>query len=505
MTTSDCSANDGRDTSGFRTKVLRATFWSAVCLWGNRVFTLLFLAILARVLDPAAFGLVALSSVYIGFLTIFQEQGFGPSLIQRKDLNPDHLSTAFWMNLACSLVLLVITMLGAPLIGRLFHEPRLPMIVRGLSPLLVISGLTCVQRAMLHRQLAFRTLALATIMGVLVGGVAGTVAALNGFGVWSLVCHQVVMRACESGLIWWQSRWRPAFRWNRMCFLDLFGFGKYVVGSQLLSFVQVYAADMVIGLFLGLTAVGLFDVAHRCIRMILQMISGVVSRVSLPTFSRLQEQPEHGRVLFLKATKQITLVSFPAFAAMAALAPEIVGTIFGEKWASAAPPMRALCFMGMIQSTCYLKRSLILGYGRAKWHFSLEVTTLILMLIAVFLAVRMGIVAIAWAQVSVVFLSFLFLVFVAFRLVHLRATVYMRTISPALIASAAMALVIYVIRVAVAEYIGVIQILIVGLSIGGGVYFAAVWLIDPVSLTDTWQYVRALLTRTKCAEPNIGA
>ena len=111
------------------------------------MLTLLFFAILARLLGPQAFGLVALSSVYIGFLMVFQDQGFGHAVIQREQLHPDHLNAAFWMNVTLSLVLALATVAGAPVVGWVFHEPRLAGIVRGLSPLFIIGALTIVQRA----------------------------------------------------------------------------------------------------------------------------------------------------------------------------------------------------------------------------------------------------------------------------------------------------------------------------------------------------------------------
>jgi O-antigen/teichoic acid export membrane protein len=509
MIKSDCSPLTGSPAkvlhSGFRQKVLRATFWSAVCLWGNRILTLLFFAILARLLGPDTFGLVALSGVYIGFLMVFQEQGFGHAVIQRKELHPDHLNTAFWMNVGLSLVLTLATVVGAPIIGWFFHEPRLSGVVRGLSPLFIIGALTSVQRALHFRNFRFRALAIAAIAGVSMGGVVGTLAALNGWGVWSLVFYQITTRACESAVIWWQSDWRPRPRFRRAHFRDMFGFGKYVVGGQLASFAYLYAPDMVIGFFLGSTAVGLFDVAYRCVRMVLEMISGVVAKVSLPTFARLQQEPEQGRALFLKATGQIALFSFPVFTAMAMLAPEIVVTVFGDKWAKVIPAMRALSLAGMIHSVCYLKRSMILAYGRPKWHFCLEWVTVAFTLVAVLVAVRAGIVAIAWAQVLVPLLSFPLLFLAASRLVHVRVVDYVWTVLPVFVAAIAMALAIGAVKVMLAGHVGATEVLIIGLSTGMCVYLAAIWVIDPGVLMHSRQYIQALFARGKCSESQASA
>ena len=468
------------------------------------MLTLLFFAILARLLGPETFGLVALSGVYIGFLMIFQEQGFGHAVIQREQLHPDHLNTAFWMNVCLSLALTLATVAGAPVIGWVFHEPRLPGVVRGLSPLFIIGALTSVQRALHFRNFRFRALAIASMAGVSVGGVVGTLAALNGWGVWSLVLYQIATRACESAVIWRQSDWRPRPRFRRAHFRDMFGFGKYVVGGQLASFTHLYAADMIIGFFLGSMAVGLFSVASRCARTVHDMISGVVARVSLPTFARLQQQPEHGRAVFLEATSQIALFSFPVFTAMAVLAPEIVATVFGDTWVQVVPAMRALSFVGMIRAVCYLKRSMILAYGRPRWHFRLELMTVVFMLIAVLLTVRAGIVAIAWAQALVQLASFALLFLAVSKLVHVRLIEDIRALLPASMASILTALAVFMTKMMIVGRVAPHSVLGIGLLAGASTYMASVWVIDPSGFLRSVYYVRAMLGRKNYAETPAG-
>ena len=464
------------------------------------MLTLLFFAILARLLGPETFGLVALSGVYIGFLMVFQEQGFGHAVIQREQLHPDHLNTAFWMNVGLSLALTLATVAGAPVIGWVFHEPRLPGVVRGLSPLFIIGALTSVQRALHFRNFRFRALAIASMAGVSVGGVVGTLAALDGWGVWSLVFYQITTRACESAVIWWQSDWRPRPRFRRAHFRDMFGFGKYVVGGQLASFTYLYAADMIIGFFLGAMAVGLFSVAYRCVRMVQDMISGVVAKVSLPTFARLQEQPEHGRAVFLKATGQIALFSFPVFTATAVLAPEIVATVFGDQWVKAVSVMRALSFAGMIQSICYLKRYVVLANGRPKWHLGLELLTAVLTLAGVLLTVRAGIIAVAWAQVLAQLASFPLLFLAVSRLVRVRLIEDIQALLPALMASVVTAVTVSLVKMIIVGRVAPHTVLVTGLLVGAGVYLISVWAINPNDLLRSVRYLRAILGRRRYSQ-----
>jgi len=502
MSDLDCFVAKGGEAavsrSSFGQKVVTATFWSAVCLWSNRLLTLLFFAVLARLLSPEAFGLLALSMVYVGFLAIFQEQGFAQAVIQREDLHADHLNTAFWMNLGFAGSLTLITLLGAPFVGSIFHEPDLPRVLRGLSPLFIIGALVCVQRALLHRRLDFRSLAIASVVGVSTGGVIGTLAALKGFGVWSLVFHQITARACESLVIWWRSDWRPCLRWRRAHFWDLFGFGKYVVGSQLASFAQIYAPDIIIGLLWGSAAVGLFDVAYRCIRMVLQMISGVVSKVSLPAFSRLQQEPERGRAAFLTMTTQIALLSFPVFVGIAVLAPEIVATVFGQRWERAVPAMRALSFVGLLQSICYLMRPLILANGRPKWYFRLELLGVGLTVTALLATVHAGIVAVAWSQVLATAVSCPVLFWAVSKLLGVNAREYIRSLLSASVGSIAMAMGMVLVRAMVATSVGPVWTLALALLIGVFIFCVTVWVVDPSALQRSLRYVHAAVGTVRC-------
>jgi polysaccharide transporter, PST family len=473
-----------------RREVLQATFWSTVGLWSNRGLTFVFLAVLARRLGPQAFGLVALSSVYIGFLLVFQDQGFGHAVIQRKDLQADHLNTVFWMNVVLALVLTLAVVWGAPWIGRVLREPQLPGVMRGLSPLLLIGAFASVHRALLYRTFRFRSLAVAGIVGVTAGGIVGILAAWRGMGVWSLVFYQLVNRTSESCLIWWQSDWRPRFRWTRSHFQDMFGFGKYVVVGQLAAFAHLYAANLIIGFFLGPIAVGLFDVASRCICMVLQMISGVVWHVSLPTFARLQQEPERGRTVYLQATSQVALLSFPVFLAIAVLAPEIVATVFGAQWDRVIPAMRVLSLAGIAQSVCYLKRYLVLAYGRPKWHLQLELLTVVLTLTGVLLTVREGIVAVAWAYVLAQLASFPPLFLAVSRLVHIRLKDDLRVLLPAWTSSLMAMVTIFLLKPIMVGYLAPAAVLVTDLLVGAGIYLAGVWLINPNDLLSTLRHLR---------------
>ena len=166
-------------------KAVRGVLWSGTQIWGARAVSFVIFVILSRLLNPEAFGLVALATLFITFVQAFQDQGFGDAIVQREDLLVDHLDTAFWTNLAFGIALTLISVAGSGFIATLFHEPQLTLIIRWLSLSFVLAGLSGVQAALLRRHLAFRELALREILALVISGIIGVILRFMGFGVWS--------------------------------------------------------------------------------------------------------------------------------------------------------------------------------------------------------------------------------------------------------------------------------------------------------------------------------
>src|SRR5690606_17044303 len=151
----------------------------------------------------------AMANVYIALLTPFVDQGFGDAIVQRKDLEPDHLNSAFWASVGAGVILCITSWLIADHVAAIYREPRLGQIIRALSPLFVLSGLSSAQQGILRRRLAFKSLAVRTSAGSLAGGFSGITLAAFGFGVWSLVVQSLMMALVSTVLLWRVSDWRP--------------------------------------------------------------------------------------------------------------------------------------------------------------------------------------------------------------------------------------------------------------------------------------------------------
>lgn len=401
--------------------------------WGEQAMRLLVFLVLARLLDPEAFGLVALAGVFIALITTLVDQGFKTAVIQRADLEDLHLDTAFWTNLGLSFVLTGVFVAAAEPVAALLDEAELASVLRWLSLSLVPSALSGIQAGLLQRELEFKALAIRRWVGFAAGGAAGVGAAFAGAGVWSLVIQQIVIAIVGTVVLWQASEWRPRFHFSRTHLNDLFSFGIYVVGTDLVNFVNRRADDLLVGAFLGSTALGYYTVGYRVLTTMTSLITSVVSQVSLPVFSKLQTDLDRLRSAFYTAVYYTSLISFPAFFGIAMLAPEITVAVFGEQWAPSAPVMRVLAFIGILHSVAYYNSSAILAMGKSSWRMGINVANAVGNLIAFSIAVQWGIVAVAAAYVLRAYILFPLPLWAVHKLIHFDLRRYVRQYAPAVL------------------------------------------------------------------------
>jgi len=468
-------------------KALKATKWAAVQNWGYRGFELLIFVVLARLLKPQTFGLIALCMVYVSFLQIFLEQGFAEAIIQRKEITREFLVTAFWTNFSLAFILGLLSVVAAPLVAIIFRETSLTPVIRGLAPLFIVRGLVSVQMAILWRKMEFRTLAIASIIGVISGGIVGVIAALAGLGVWALVLYQIITKIVESLVIWLKSNWRPTVAFSKQSLSHLLNFGFNVTGSRLANFVNRYGADFVIGLFLGPVAVGYYYLAFRLTRTLVELTGSVVQKVSFSFFSRLQDDPETGRKAFLRIIEHISFLASPLFLGLAVIAPELTRVLFGKQWLTAVPLMRVLALIGLLQSLYYINTGVLLGYGKARWRFFIDILNAIINLIVFFVAVHWGLFAVALGYVLRGYLIAPIPLLAVNKLLRSTIFQYIKRIASPVIAGVIM--VLSIIAIQNGFDLAPMGLLLANITVGALVYFVVVHFLSPGLTRRTYRYV----------------
>jgi PST family polysaccharide transporter len=427
--------------------------WSAAEKWGAQVASTAVFLLLARLLDAEAFGLIALAHVFLSFVYTLLDQGFAQAIVQRENLDPEHLDTAFWTSVAMGGIFVLATLLGARFMANFYREPTLAPIIQTMSFSFLFAGLSSVHSAILQRNMQFKVFAVRSLVATVACGIAGIGAALVGLGVWSLVVKELVFGSTASLLLWTQCDWRPGWRFSTPHFQDMFSFGINIIGFNLLNFLNRHSDDMLIGYFLGSVALGYYSVAYRLLLIMIQLFSRITTQVSLPAFSRFQTQPDKIRSMYYKVTQIISLVSLPAFMALAVMAPELIRFFFGEQWMPSVPTMRILALSGTLQSIYAFNGTVLLAMNKPFLRLINQLTNTLANLVIFALVVHWGIVAVALGYVIRGYLLSPLQLFFVNKTLIIDFRKYLLQYAPALLGTVAMAITVFTIRFALKGFL----------------------------------------------------
>jgi PST family polysaccharide transporter len=480
-----------------RQKAVKGVVWSVIQSWGSQAVSFIVFFLLARLLEPKTFGLVAMASVFLAFIQLFLDQGFSVALIQRHKIEPEHLDTAFWTNIGIGALLTLFGIASAGLVADFFKQPELTAIIRWLSLSFLLSGLSAVPQAIFSRNLAFKPLAIRSLVAVLAGGLVGVAMALTNFGVWALVGQQLVNSLVQVIVLWWASDWRPGFQISKKHFQELFFYGINVVGIGILNFFNRRGDDLLIGYFLGPVALGYYSIAYRLLLIMTQLLTGVTSQVAMPTFSRLQQDLEQLRSGYYMATQLTSFMAFPAFFGIAVLAPILVPFLFGPQWLASIPVIQILVFIGVLHSVEYLTSTVIMAVGKPLWRLGLNSLNGVTNIIGFAIAVRWGIAAVAASYVIRGYLLSPLPLLAVKKLIHIDLKIYFQQLVAPIVGSLALVVAILIAQHFLSDLINLYGLLAVCLIVGTLAYMITILLIVPTLFQQVLNLAKlALPTRT---------
>src|SRR5918994_2556683 len=322
----------GTDRKDLRKRVARGLTWTLIDTWGSQLLALVIFALLAQILQPVDFGLVALAAVFVALGQLFVDQGLGDAVIQRDELTRRQLVTAFWATMLTGTLLCMAGVVLAPFRATLLGDQRLEPIIQVLSLVFVLVALSSIQMSLLRRELDFRGLAVRKLLAMAIGGVVGVAMALNDFGAWALVGQQLASGAVSVVALWAVTPWRPGFSFAREDFGSLFGFGVKVLSTDLLGFVSRNTDRLLIGVFLGPLSLGFYAVAYRILDTSATLLLAAIRRVVFPAFARLQHDVERVRTAYLHMSRVSSAVIVPGYIGLALVAGEAIVVLFRGKW-----------------------------------------------------------------------------------------------------------------------------------------------------------------------------
>lgn len=435
----DKQRRDGRDDSTSLThRTLSGLFWTG---WGriaNAALQLGIIGILARLITPADFGVVSAALIVIGFSAIVSQIGLGPAIVQRRELEPRHLDTAFTASVVLGLVLGAAVWLSAPLASSIVRIPAAEPILRALAWTFPIQGLGLVSEALLRRELAFRWLANRDVLTYAIGyGVVAIALALTGWGAWALVAGQLTQTGLRTTLLLAMHRPRRQSWGEWRAFRELMYFGGGFTIARVANYGALQGDKLVVGSALGPLALGLYDRAYQLMAAPAHGIGLVLDSVLFPAMAKVQDDAARLAAAYRRGVALIALLVLPWSMLALVVAPEIIGVVLGPKWGGAIAPFQILA-LGMLFRTSYkmsdsLARSAGAVYRRA-WR---QVIYAGLVIAGAGVGQLWGIPGVAWGVLAAVTTNFAFMAHLSLSVVQMNWRTFWVAHLPACLLTAA--------------------------------------------------------------------
>jgi len=377
-------------------KTVSGLIWSFVDTIAGQGITFVVGIILARLLSPREFGLIGMITVFIAVSESFINSGFSSALIRKKNCTDTDFSTVFFFNLAAGILFFFLLFLTAPAISNFFNEPELTAILQVLGVVLIIDSLTLIQRTILTKRIDFKLQAKISVIASIGSGIVAILMALYGFGVWALVAQRIIKQGLNSLFLWLWNRWKPILVFSKNSFKELFGFGSKLLLSGLIDTIYQNIYYLIIGKFFSAQELGFYSRADGFKNLPSQNINTIVSRVTYPVLSSIQDDIPRLRNNYQKLIRTIMFVTFILMLGMAAVAEPMIITLIGEKWRPSIVYLQMLSFVGMMYPLHALNLNMLQVQGRSDLFLKLEVIKKIIaiptIVIGIFFGIKMMIV-----------------------------------------------------------------------------------------------------------------
>lgn len=403
----------------------------------SQVVQLASVAVLARLVAPADFGLVAIVTTFVGFAMIFTNLGIGAFLVHAREPSPDDLSTAFWLNAASGLLLTAVFTAASGPIADLYGQPRLGMLV-AIGSLSFSLSLGIVHNALLERDLRFTSLALVEPSAILVSAVVPVSLAAAGAGATALVVGHVAATVWKTGCLWSMVRWLPRARPSTRSLRDLWSYSGALFGFNVVNYWARNADNLLLGAVAGPGPLAFYSRAYALMLLPVQQGTQVLGRVLFPALTRMREDEDRLRRGYVRSLRLLAALTFPLSVGMASASPALVSVVLGGRWSDAAVLLAVLSLSGPAQIVSGTTGALYQAVGRSDLQLRRGLVSAVVLVSAIVLGLRWGAVGVAiavstayWAVAPVVTAP-------AWRLVGLRSSTALRLLLPLAACAAAM-------------------------------------------------------------------
>jgi O-antigen/teichoic acid export membrane protein len=391
----------GKPPVDLTTTVVSGVRWKSLTRVVSVATRLIVSVVVARLLTPTEYGIAGMAFVAASFGFLFTDPALGAALIQRPAIDERDRSTVFWLASGIGLLLTVLGVALSGLIADFFGEAQVQELFAVCSLCFVLVSLSVAPRALLARKLAYRSLEIREMVGIVAGGAAAIGVAFAGFGPWAVVMNLVASTLVSTALVWILVDWRPQATFSRESARNLGGFSGRVFAASALSWGDLNLDKALVGRFLGAQALGPYSLAFGAMLLPQQMLGRPLNEVLSPAFSRIQSDTERLERAWLRSKRLSVAVVAPAVLSLVVLAPDFVPVVFGAQWNEAVLPLQLLCIGGVAASLVNLHWAVLLARGEGSTLFRLTLWSSVVRWAAILVGLPWGIVGVAASYAGV--------------------------------------------------------------------------------------------------------
>jgi teichuronic acid exporter len=387
-------------------KTVSGVTWTAIDTFANYGLQFVISIVIARLLDPSDYGVIAIVMLFITLAAAFVNSGFSQALVRQRDLSHETCSSVFYFNLAMALGLYLLLCMCSPLVAVFFKMPVLTSLLRILGLTLIMNALTVVQSALLTRAVRFRTQAVANLFALTLSGGVGLYLAYAGYGVWALAGQSLASSVILACAYWALNAWRPQRHFALVDIAKLWGFSSRLLASTLLDSIFRQLQTIAIGRFYSAQDLGFYTQGRRLPDLIAANTTFIVQRVTYPVLATVQSDNDRLRLAQQKVIQTVTFAVFPALLVMLAVAHPLVIALLTAKWAPAVPYLRLVCMAALLYPLHAINLSTCMVKGRSDLVLKLEVVKKGIGLALVLAAIPFGVNALVLTEVVLSLASF---------------------------------------------------------------------------------------------------
>lgn len=430
-------------TSKPQNKAIKGVFWSAIERFSVQGIQFILSIIIARLVMPAEYGLIAMLTIFLAIAQCFIDSGFGNALIQKQNRTETDYSTVFYFNIVVALVFYFILYISAPYIALFYKEPQLNAITKWVGLNIVLMSFSIVQRAKLTINLDFKTQAKASLSAVIISGCIAVYLAYHKYGVWALVTQSLINNLLDTVFLAIRTRWIPKRVFSKQSFKKLFSFGSKLMLSGLLHTIYLNLYSLVIGKFYSSSNVGFYNRSYTIAQYPSSNIVTVISRAIYPIQCAEQNDTEKLSNSFHKYLRMECYIIFPLMTGLAALSKPLIHILLTEKWLPAAPLLAILSIAYMWYPIMVLNNQILNVKGRSDYFLQAEVIKKIIAFAILFITLPFGVKILCLGVTLYNIIDMIIIIFYAKKVIRTSYFKQVKELLPIFVLSVTMGITVY--------------------------------------------------------------